>query len=246
MRTGVFTTIRIEQGQLWHDAWHRKRLLHDASRIEQRLPVLAAYVRTHIDEAFHEAALAASGQSGSGQQMARLVFETDGQIPMHRAEVRGARRQPWQPTAKPLALLLRPDPRPADELRVKWLERRCFSQVEAEAVRGGADGVVLHGPHSVHEGTWFHIAARVEGDWCSPAAGTEVIYGATRAAFFHGARGVGLTCHEDALPMEKLARADAVFALSSLLGVAPVARIGELRFDASFSCWEQQTWAHRL
>ena len=246
MRTGIFTTLRVVEGRLWNEAWHRQRLLQDAEQLEAMLPELATYVRTHLDAAFQDAASRALKQPDSERWMARLVFEAHTKACSHRAEVQPARRQPWHSDARTLQFILRPDPRPASELRVKWLERDCFAAIESEAVATGADGVVLHGPRGLHEGTWFHIVALIDELWWSPDAAENVIYGATRAAFFEAAHQAGEFCKGGDISLAHLKEAEAVFALSSLLGGAPVSRIGALEFPESERCWRQRPWMQTL
>lgn len=246
MLTGIFTTLRVEADQLWQHEWHHQRLLHDASLLRARHPALAAYVHASLDSVFVEARRALASQLDAAPLMVRLVFFTDGDAPSHRVEVAPARRPRWQPPAAPLALLLRPDPRPPSEPRVKWLDRHAFAETEAEAIALGAQGVLLHGEDKVREGTWFHLAAYIEGVWRSPPSGPEVIFGATRAAFLMTAKLHGERCDDAPISVGELHRADAVFALSSLLGCAPVRAVGEWHFPASEEFWRQRGWVRSL
>lgn len=246
MRTGIFTTLRVEAGHLWQRARHRERLLHDAALIERQVPELAQFVRDHLDAAFDEAALAASKCPASARCMARLVFEETAGTCLHAVEVLPARRAPWRGEARALELSLCPDPRPDDAVRVKWLDRSCFASIEEQALAEGCDGILLHGPQNVHEGTWFHLVAFIHGGWCAPGTPATAIYGATRAEFLAAARVASEPCREGEISLADLAEADAVFALSSLLGGAPIARIGPMRFPLSERFWRQRPWVQGL
>lgn len=130
-----------------------------------------------------------------------------------------ARRPAWRPGDPGLVLAVGDDPRGPAPFR-KEVRRERLAAVEAQARAGGADGALLIGPEGVREGTWFHVLARVDGVWRTPEA---ALPGTTLPA-------VPLPVTRGPLVWEELERSDRVLACSSLLGVAPVERVGERSF----------------
>jgi branched-subunit amino acid aminotransferase/4-amino-4-deoxychorismate lyase len=197
----VFTTARVSRGRVLREHWHLERLVHDGADPGQVLQALgeARVLAEDFDEG-----------------MVRVV------VGRHRVVAASApRRPPWVAGDAGLTLVTRPDPR-RGELFIKNAHRQSLLALQAEAQAEGGDGALLVGEAGVHEGTWFHVAARFDKRWVQPE---RSIRGTTSLAFAAEVARHGREVAREALALDALFEADVVVAMSSLLGVAPIASV---------------------
>lgn len=224
----IFTTARVHEGRILHAALHEQRLVHDAGLL-RGAQCGVAWQGIAPDEVRRVVAIARRGAELKAREhqegVARIVLvPVAGQLVTH-TELLPPRRARWQAGDAPLCLVLREDPRPADAPLVKAHQRERLSALEAEARDRGVDGALLERNGWVCEGTWFHVLARWRGRWWTPPVGSHAIFGTTRLAALRSLRARGQEVVERPLPVAALPELSGLWALSSLLHVAPVARV---------------------
>lgn len=236
----IFTTARVAEGRVLYRDLHVARLRHDVEllRIHPRPAIMSDQqglwraLQTHEVE---DRLLALSREMDAAAHAAReatlrvTARVVDGRL---RTEIRTGpvRRPRWREGMAPLRVLLRPDPRPPQVPYVKDDNRVCFQALEAECLARQVDGVILEGPQGLREGTWFHLAMVRDGVWHLPPVAAGVILGTTRLALWEGLRARGIPCRETPLTREDLSPSAHLFALSSLLGIAPIAAVESTAF----------------
>lgn len=202
----IFTTARIRAGEIVHEALHHRRLFRDATFIA---PTLVPAISEAMEKAREKAS---DLQTGSIRVSLGETTKVTTSI---------ERREEWKVGDEELAIDLAPDPRSGSGLWVKCEDRAALSTVPSDAL--------LYGPHAeLREGTWFSVAFHREGEWVLPPLGPGVLFGTTREWFAKKAGARAST-----LGFEALSDCSGALALSSLLGVAPIASIAGQRVNWS-------------
>lgn len=218
----IFTTGRIAaDGAMTHQRWHRARLLHDLGVLWGR----DGDIPRAVDAALAEATGAVQTWRGPDGMFRIAIGRTDAAAGLaHRVFVGPSHRRPVGATDAPLRLALVHDARGGPP--VKSCDRAFYRRADAEARAAGADAALLVFGAQVREGTWFHLFARFEGRWITPALGDGVMFGTTRARILARGALMGSPAAEGTLTLEALVAAERCVAVSALAGLWPVERIG--------------------
>lgn len=194
---GVFETVLVDRGRAVHLDEHLARLA--AALRELYGAELPADLRASVE-------LTLSAASARSRLRLRILAEPDGSVELTLSAAS-------EPPAGPA--LLAPFTLRGGLGAWKWRDRRLLEVLAARA-RGtvpllvDADGLVLE---AAHANVWI-----VEGDeLLTPPADGRILPGVTRAHLLGGTP----VAREEAIGLERLARADAVFLTSSVSGRQP-------------------------
>ncbi len=222
---GLFTTLRVFEGEAFAFERHWRRLEKDAGRTHVPFPFDAAKVREHLRELVRANGVregtariyvlynkAGFWQSDEALPEVDLLLYTAG-LPSYREPARLAVRQHGRHAASPLA-----------GVKVtSWLNNVWNL---AEAQRRGFDEVVLLNEHGeVSECTAANIFCARGGEALTPPLSSGCLEGVTRGLLLEIGPGAGVPMVEQTLRPEDLFAADEVFITStnrSLLGVGEI------------------------
>ena len=223
---GIFTTIRISQGEAFAYERHWRRLEKDAAIVHMPLQYNSAKVRLHLHEVIR------ANQVTEGCARIYLVYNNAGfwrseekfpdvdliiytsALPQYREPVRLALREHGRHAASPLAGVK----------SISWLQNVW---AVAEAQKAGFDEVVLLNERGeVAECTAANVFAVKGGKVYTPPLNSGCLEGVTRGILFEIAPEAGIAVVEQALRPEDLYSADEVFISSTnrnLIGVGEIA-----------------------
>ncbi len=222
---GLFTTLRIFDGEPFAFERHWRRLEKDAARTRLPLPFDAARVRAHLRE------LLRANQAREGTARIYVIYNKVGfwqsdepfpevdlllysaGLPAYREPARLTLREHGRHAASPLA-----------GVKVtSWLNNVWNL---AEAQRRGFDEVVLLNERGeVAECTTANIFCARDGNVLTPPLNSGCLEGVTRAVLLEIAPGAGVPISEQSLRPQDLYSADEVFISStnrSLLAVGEI------------------------
>jgi branched-chain amino acid aminotransferase len=223
---GIFTTIRISQGEAFAYERHWRRLEKDAAIVRMPMQYNSAKVRLHLHEVIR------ANQVTEGCARIYLVYNNVGfwrseekfpdvdliiytsPLPQYREPVRLALREHGRHAASPLAGVK----------SISWLQNVW---AVAEAQKAGFDEVVLLNERGeVAECTAANVFAVKGGKVYTPPLNSGCLEGVTRGILFEIAPEAGIAVVEQALRPEDLYSADEVFISSTnrnLIGVGEIA-----------------------
>ena len=223
---GLFTTLRIFQGEAFAYERHWRRLEKDAAIIHLPMPYNSAKVRLNLQEVIR------ANQVKEGCARIYLVYNQVGfwqsdekhpevdliiytaPLPQHREPVRLTLREQGRHAASPLAGVK----------TTSWLQNVW---AVAEAQKEGFDEVVLLNERGeIAECTAANIFAVKNGKVYTPPLNSGCLEGVTRGILFEIVPEAGVTVIEQALRPEDLYSADEVFMTSTnrnLIGVGEIA-----------------------
>jgi len=246
---GLFTTVRIMQGEAFAYERHWRRLEKDAAIIRLPMPYSGARVRVHLQEAIRANRVEEGcariylvwntvGFWKSGEKMADVdLVITTADVPKYPDTVRLAVREHGRHAASALSGVK----------TISWLNSVW---AVAEAQREGFDEVVLLNERGeVSECTAANIFA-VKGDKVlTPPLSSGCLEGVTRGVLTEVAGDAGTSVVEQVLKLEDLNEAEEVFITSTnrnVIGVREIAgrkigngAMGEVtkRLDAAFDAF---------
>ena len=201
---GVFSTARVVGGELEWRELHRERLFNDAKteglndvEIDLALSEASHLVRENVDGAMSRIIV---GVDLSGRFRRIVTLEPLRRVPASHDD----------PLRK---ISLARDPRTLPV--TKNINRALLVKHEIKAKVKGHFGVVLHGAEGVREGTFFHVFAKIAGQWVTPPVSVSVCQGVGRAAFMRSANVI-----EREFSVKELKAADAIYVTNALLGAA--------------------------
>jgi branched-chain amino acid aminotransferase len=222
---GLFTTLRIFQGEAFAYERHWRRLEKDAAIIHLPMPYSSAKVRLNLHEVIRANEVKEGAariylvynqvgfwQSDEKQPDVDLIIYT-ASLPQYREPVRLALREQGRHAASPLAGVK----------TTSWLQNVW---AVAEAQKEGFDEVVLLNERGeVAECTAANIFAVKNGKIFTPPLNSGCLEGVTRGILFEIAPDAGVTMVQQALKPEELYSADEVFITSTnrnLIGVGEI------------------------
>jgi branched-chain amino acid aminotransferase len=223
---GLFTTMRIFQGQAFAYERHWRRLEKDASRTHLPFPFDPAQVRRHLNELLNANQVVEGTarlymiynrigfwQSDEPMPQVDLILCTAG-LPPHPEQARLAIAANGRHAASPLA-----------GVKVtSWLNNVWHL---AEALKDGwAEVVLLNERGEVAECTTANIFSVKGGKVTTPPLSSGCLEGVTRSVLLEIAPRTGVSLVEQTLTPEELFAADEVFITStnrSLLGISEIA-----------------------
>jgi para-aminobenzoate synthetase / 4-amino-4-deoxychorismate lyase len=201
---GVFETLLVRDGEAVAAAAHVARLAAS----------VAALYDDELPDDLADRVAAAAAELGSG---ALRIVATPG------ADAAGATIdvEPGRMRTRPLPIVLRPFTLPGGLGAHKWRDRRMLDALATGSDPDATTPLLLDGDGAVLEAAWGNVFA-LEGDaLATPPADGQILPGVTRAAVLAAAPDLGLVPLERPLPLERLARADAIVISSSLVGAVP-------------------------
>lgn len=223
---GLFTTLRIFQGEAFAYERHWRRLEKDAAIIRLPMPYTSAKVRLNLHEVIR------ANQVKEGCARIYLIYNQAGfwqseekhpevdliiytaPLPQYREPVRLTLREQGRHAASPLAGVK----------TTSWLQNVW---AVAEAQKEGLDEVVLLNERGeIAECTAANIFAVKNGKVYTPPLNSGCLEGVTRGILFEIAPEAGVSVIEQALRPEDLYSADEVFMSSTnrnLIGVGEIA-----------------------
>ena len=223
---GIFTTIRISQGEAFAYERHWRRLEKDAATVRMPMPYNSVKVRLNLHEVIR------ANEMSEGCARIYLVYNNVGfwrsdekfpdveliiytsALPQYREPVRLALREQGRHAASPLAGVK----------SISWLQNVW---AVAEAQKEGFDEVVLLNERGeVAECTAANIFAVKNGKVYTPPLNSGCLEGVTRGILFEIAPEAGIAVVEQALRPDDLYWADEVFISSTnrnLIGVGEIA-----------------------
>lgn len=223
---GIFTTVRIAQGEAFAYERHWRRLEKDAGIVRMPMPYTSAKVRLNLQEVIR------ANEVQEGCARIYLVYNQVGfwrsdeklpdvdliiytsPLPQYREPVRLSLREHGRHAASPLAGVK----------SISWLQNVW---AVAEAQREGFDEVVLLNERGeVAECTAANVFAVKGGKVFTPPLNSGCLEGVTRGILFEIAPEAGVAVVEQALRAEDLYSADEVFISSTnrnLIGVGEIA-----------------------
>ena len=223
---GIFTTIRISQGEAFAYERHWRRLEKDAAMVRMPMPYNSVKVRLNLQEVIR------ANEMSEGCARIYLVYNNVGfwrsdekfpdvdliiytsALPQYREPVRLALREQGRHAASPLAGVK----------SISWLQNVW---AVAEAQKEGFDEVVLlNERREVAECTAANIFAVKNGKVYTPPLNSGCLEGVTRGILFEIAPEAGIAVVEQALRPDDLYSADEVFISSTnrnLIGVGEIA-----------------------
>ncbi len=230
---GIFTTLRIVQGEAFAYERHWRRLEKDAARISLPLPCSAAKARVHLQEVIRVNQVSegcariylVSNQIGSWRSdedfpLVDLVI-CSADLPDYREPVRLTLREQGRHAASPLAGVK----------TISWLPNVW---AVGEAIREGFDeAVLLNGRGEAAECTAANIFAVKNGKVFTPPLNSGCLEGITRSILFELAPEAGFPLVEQALRPEDLYSAEEVFISSTNRNLLAVGEIAGHRFAAA-------------
>ena len=223
---GIFTTVRIVQGEAFAYERHWRRLEKDAGVIRLPMPYSAARVRVHLQDVIRANSVSEGcariylvyNQVGfwrSDEKVPEtdLIIYTSG-LPAYREPVRLGLREQGRHAGSPLSGVK----------SISWLPNVW---AVAEANREGFDEVVLLNERGdVAECTAANIFAVKDDKVLTPPLSSGCLEGITRGILFELAAEAGISVREQTLRPEDLFSSDEVFITSTnrnLLGVGGIA-----------------------
>lgn len=226
---GVYRTLELLGGQprLWR--WQWQRLTDDCTRLSLALP----------DEALllAELALAAAGLERAVAKivLTRGVGRRGYAVPADAVPTRIVSASPWAGYPPELAeqgvtvrlceLRLGLQPRLAGIKHLNRLENvLARSEWTDPAIQ---EGLLLDSEGYLVEGTMSNLFLLRGTEFTTPLLDRSGVAGALRAWVFDNAPELGLAVREARLTLDDLYAADAVFLCNSLIGLWPMARLGE-------------------
>jgi branched-chain amino acid aminotransferase len=230
---GIFTTLRIVQGEAFAYERHWRRLEKDAARISLPLPCSAAKARVHLQEVIRVNQVSegcariylVSNQIGSWRSdedfpLVDLVI-CSADLPDYREPVRLTLREQGRHAASPLAGVK----------TISWLPNVW---AVGEAIREGFDeAVLLNERGEAAECTAANIFAVKNGKVFTPPLNSGCLEGITRSILFELAPEAGFPLVEQALRPEDLYSAEEVFISSTNRNLLAVGEIAGHRFAAA-------------
>ena len=223
---GLFTTMRIFQGEAFAYERHWRRLENDASRIGMPFPFDPGEVRRHLGE------LLAANQVTEGTARIYMIHNRVGHwrsdepmpevdlilctaaLPAYSAEARLAVAEHGRHAASPLAGVK----------TTAWLNN-VWHLGEAQKA-GWTEVILLNERGEVAECTSANIFCVKNGKILTPPLSSGCLEGVTRSVLLEIAPRAGAPIYEETLTMKDLYAADEVFITStnrSLLGVSEIA-----------------------
>jgi branched-chain amino acid aminotransferase len=223
---GLFTTMRIFQGEAFAYERHWRRLKKDAGRISLPFPFDPAQVRQRLGELL-KVNQVVEGTARIYMIYNRVGFWQDGE-PMPEVDLimytAGLPAHPEQACLN-IAKNGRHAASPLAGVKVtSWLNN-VWHLAEAQA-QGWSEVVLLNERGEVAECTTANIFCVKDGKVSTPPLSSGCLEGVTRGVLFEIAPRVGVTLVEQTLMPEDLYSADEVFITStnrSLLGVSEIA-----------------------
>ncbi len=200
---GIFETLLVRDGEAPFASAHLARIAASAA---------ALYGCALPDDLAARVDAAAAGPDAVGALRVVVTPEPGGGAVV--ALERG------RPRARALPIVLRPFTLPGGLGAHKWRDRGLLDALAA-ADPDGATPLLLDGDGCVLEAAWGNVFALAGDVLTTPPADGRILPGVTRAAVLAAAPELGLAPCERPLPIERLARADAIAISSSLVGVVP-------------------------
>jgi len=240
---GVFRTVQVQQGVplLWQ--WQWQRLCHDAQRLQLPLPE-EAWLQQEIALAsadIERASVKILLTRGSGPRGYAIPSNTQTQCIIQANPWAGypARWYEHGVALYPCQLQLARQPKLAG---IKHLNR--LEQVLARSEWHDPqyqDGLLCDSEGWVIETCMANLWLCEGGQWVTPRLSHSGVAGAVRSWWIDQLTQAGQTAVEANISCERLFAADEVWLCNSLLGLAPVAAIG----DQTWSSWPQgRHWQH--
>ena len=222
---GIFTTLRISQGEAFAYERHWRRLEKDAGITRLPLAYTAAKVRVHLHEVIRANKLTEGcariylvnntvgfWQSDEKHPPVDLIIYT-ADLPEHREVVRLSLREHGRHAASPMSGVK----------SISWLNNVW---AVAEAAKEGFDEVVmLNERGEVAECTSANIFAVKNGKILTPPLNSGCLEGVTRGILMEIAPEAGVSMVEQALRPEDLYTADEVFITSTNRNLISVGEI---------------------
>jgi branched-chain amino acid aminotransferase len=223
---GIFTTLRIHQGEAFGYERHWRRLEKDAAIVRMPMPYTGPKVRVHLHEAIRANKVVEGcariyfvyntvgyWKSNEPQSEVDLIITT-ADLPSYREPVRLAIREHGRHAASALSGVK----------TISWLNN---SWAVSEAAKDGFDEVImLNERGEVSECTAANIFAVKNGKVLTPPLNSGCLEGVTRGILFEIAPEAGVSVVEQALKPEDLYSAEEVFITSTnrnLIGVGEIA-----------------------
>jgi branched-chain amino acid aminotransferase len=223
---GIFTTLRITQGEAFAYERHWRRLEKDAALLRLPMPYPAARVRVHLQEVVRANEVsegcgriylihnqAGVWRSGENFPPVDLIIYTGG-LPSHHEPARLTVRENGRHAGSPLA----------GAKVTSWLTNVwALSEAQGE---GYDEALLLNERGEVAECTAANIFCVRAGKVLTPPLNSGCLEGVTRGILMEIAPDAGLAVTEQALRPEDLYSADEVFISSTsrnLLGVGEIA-----------------------
>ena len=222
---GLFTTVRILQGEAFAYERHWRRLEKDAARTRLPMPYSGAKVRVHLQEVIR------ANKVLDGCARIYLIWnsvgpwKSDEKMPEVDLVITSADVNPTPDTAR---LSVREHGRHAASAlsgvkTISWINS-VWSLAEAQ--REGCDEVVLLNERGeVSECTSANIFAVKDGKVFTPPLSSGCLEGVTRGVLMEIATDAGTTIAEQTLHLEDLFAADEVFITSTNRNVIVVSEI---------------------
>jgi len=222
---GLFTTVRILQGEAFAYERHWRRLEKDAARTRLPMPYSGAKVRVHLQEVIR------ANKVLDGCARIYLIWnsvgpwKSDEKMPEVDLVITSADVNPTPDTAR---LSVREHGRHAASAlsgvkTISWINS-VWSLAEAQ--REGCDEVVLLNERGeVSECTSANIFAVKDGKVFTPPLSSGCLEGVTRGVLMEIATDAGTTIAEQTLHLEDLFAADEVFITSTNRNVIAVSEI---------------------
>jgi len=222
---GLFTTVRILQGEAFAYERHWRRLEKDAARTRLPMPYSGAKVRVHLQEVIR------ANKVLDGCARIYLIWnsvgpwKSDETMPEVDLVITSADVNPTPDTAR---LSVREHGRHAASAlsgvkTISWINS-VWSLAEAQ--REGCDEVVLLNERGeVSECTSANIFAVKDGKVFTPPLSSGCLEGVTRGVLMEIATDAGTTIAEQTLHLEDLFAADEVFITSTNRNVIAVSEI---------------------
>jgi len=223
---GIFTTLRIHQGEAFGYERHWRRLEKDAAMVRLPMPYSGPKVRVHLHEAIRANKVlegcariyfvyntAGYWRSDESQPEVDLIITT-ADLPAYQEPVRLTLREHGRHAASALSGVK----------TISWLDN---AWAVAEAAKDGFDEVImLNERGEVAECTAANIFAVKNSKVLTPPLNSGCLEGVTRGILFEIAPEAGVSVVEQALKPEDLYSADEVFITSTnrnLIGVGEIA-----------------------
>jgi branched-chain amino acid aminotransferase len=230
---GLFTTLRIFQGEPFAFERHWRRLEKDSARTRVPLPFGSEQVRAHLRELARRNEVREGSariyvvynkvgfwQSDEALPEADLLLATAG-LPPHREPVRLAVAEHGRYAASPLA-----------GVKVtSWLQN--VWSLQGAQQRGFDEVVLLNERGEVSECTAANLFCVRQGRVRTPPLSSGCLEGVTRSILLEIAPDAGIDIQQETLRPEDLQQADEVFITSTNRNLVGVAGIEDGRFSAA-------------
>lgn len=224
---GVFESIGVVDGHPHEVGPHLERLAHSAALCDLPAPNLPQW-RAAVDRVATEA--------GPGESVIKLILSrgveggshptawvTLADAPDNTAARRDGVRVVTLDRGYPLSV---PAQAPWLLLGAKTLSYAVNMAAIREAKRRGADDAVFVTTDGfVLEAPTASVLLRIDGRFVTPAPSAGILHGTTQLSVFAHLEGRGLQAAYETVPVADLARADAVWLLSSVRLAAPISAV---------------------